>query len=1146
VDFMSSTNKKAQQEEHHIRTLGLECLVSILQSLEISAGLNLASSTVATAAAAAAEAAARAQQNAAGEGDDDASASSSVSAAPNSPSNIVDVFDKKQKLTEELDTGILKFNLSPKTGLAYLAKAGHIEMTPKSVANFFHQYQDRLDKTSVGDYLGREREYLDGFCLKVLHEYVEVMDFTDMPFDLSIRYFLAGFRLPGEAQKIDRIMEKFAERYYLQNRAVFASADMAFILAFSTIMLQTNLHNPAIREDKRMTKEQFIKQNKGICADGELPDDLLMEIYDRIAAQPISITSEADKSVRKPKKDDQQSFVIFQATSDKLKKDAFNQERKEMVRAGEAMIKLSARRASTTFVRNSAARSDEAYARPMFDIVWPPVIGVLSQLLEMFDDAVMVQMCLTGIKCCIQFACRLDFPVARNTFINALTKFTTLDAVKEMRSKHVACIKLMMDIALSEGDFLEESWLQVLQTVSRLARLQLFASGSHTDDIFFGDSSEFETSGSGKLTGNRRSSTANDPFLKMFMGPSRAETTRLVEEANAELVMRTVDIVLVDRLFSYSVHLTGASVRHFVKCLCEVSLLELSTSSSMNSLRGKDSASDSSTPRIFSLQKLVEVADYNMFSRSRVDWSNMWSLLAQHFAMVGLHSNQNVGMYAIDSLKQLSVKFLQKDELSNFNFQRVFLMPFETIMLKTKSHQTKELVLNCIEVMIRSCASNIHSGWRTIFTTFTLAAAQEMTDIAANAFSIIDQLMHNQFDLLIYDFVELLNCLVSFVSSTHTNLSMRALDFLCTCADHLAAGKIDPAVEATTGAEAKGGVAWEKTKGRSMNEDASVFRLWWPLLLGLSTSVGDGRLKIRVKALETLQTVLRRHGGMFSPQTLSVIFKGVLFPMIDSAKTDATQQPKSAWPTENPPPSSNVQSWIGTVGASVLMFYVDIFKLYGEKDDDSVPLLPDIITALEGCIHQDTESLSKLGMSVLSSLVLNLCIEQAPVDTSSNLDSVEEAGEQEAPPTGAVSASASASVGEPIVNIVSKKRTDLICARTVKSMVSSLCLDFGDAGSVELKADQIPAAVKGLLARCPLAQRRRVKMGLPDEELENSSAASEGAGRIKNDLTGFIVATPFGSGRVAEVNECLKMSFLLMLLLFIGTGIDNCMCRLWR
>ena len=122
-----------------------------------------------------------------------------------------------------------------------------------------------------------------------------------MKFDMAIRAYLSGFRLPGEAQKIDRIMEKFAERYYLQNRGTFPSADMAFILAFSTIMLQTNLHNPAIRDDKRMTKEQFIKQNKNISADGELSDEMVVEIYDRIQAEPISLNTDNKlaKKVRK-------------------------------------------------------------------------------------------------------------------------------------------------------------------------------------------------------------------------------------------------------------------------------------------------------------------------------------------------------------------------------------------------------------------------------------------------------------------------------------------------------------------------------------------------------------------------------------------------------------------------------------------------------------------------------------------------------------------------------------------------------------------------------------------------------------------------------------------------------------------------------
>ena len=33
----------------------------------------------------------------------------------------------------------------------------------------------------------------------------------------ALRVFLAGFRLPGEAQKIDRLMLKFAQRYFENN-----------------------------------------------------------------------------------------------------------------------------------------------------------------------------------------------------------------------------------------------------------------------------------------------------------------------------------------------------------------------------------------------------------------------------------------------------------------------------------------------------------------------------------------------------------------------------------------------------------------------------------------------------------------------------------------------------------------------------------------------------------------------------------------------------------------------------------------------------------------------------------------------------------------------------------------------------------------
>lgn len=1102
ADFMSSTGKKAQQDEQQIRLMGLQGLVYIIQSLETSTGFAFEAEKprAAELSESAEEVKADISQGEKGAMEllspghssntaDEEGLLSSEQQRPRSTngSDIVGVFDRKQRFQEELETGILKFNLSPKKGLLFLAELGHIEMTPKSVADFLHQHKHRLDKTVMGEFLGRERDYMDGFCLRVLHEYVEALDFTDMAFDLAIRFFLGGFRLPGEAQKIDRIMEKFAERYYLQNSDTFASADMAFILAFSTIMLQTNLHNPAIREDKRMTKEQFIKQNKGISADGELSDELLMEIYDRIAAEPISINHE-DKS-RKPKKEDQSSFVMFQTTTDKRRKDAFSHERKEMVKAGEALIKHNMKRQSQAFVRNETI-SDEAYVKPMFEIIWPPVFGVLSQILETYEDPQLIHLCLTGFRHSILLACRLDFPTARNTFINGLVKFTTLDTVREMRSKNVFCIKLLMNVALSEGDFLEESWTQVLQSISQLARLQLFANGSHTDDMFFSetstssstsDASRYFRKGSRASVSYERNSSmqTTDPFLKLFVGPSKAETARLVEEANAELVVKDIDPVVVDRLYLNSVYLSAESVQYFVKSLCEVSILELTSSSSMNSLRGKETSMDTAAPRIFSLQKLVEVADCNMFTRSRLDWANMWSVLANHFSIVGLHDSSSVSMYAIDSLKQLSIKFLQKEELSNFNFQRVFLKPFETIMSKTKSYEIKDLILNCLDIMIRQCASNIHSGWKSIFAIFTVAACQDIPEIASTAFTITEQLMRDMFDLLVADFVDLMNCLVAFSSCNHTPLALRALDLLDQCADHLASGAVMAAT--TQAADISSESLALATAEESVSEDASVFRLWWPLLLGLSSGVGDSRFTVRKKALESLRAVLNKHGKIFSPQTWSVIFKGVLFPMIDSAKTDDTHQPKSAWPTEDPPPSQNTRSWIATMGFPVLNTLVELYQANREKDK-VVPLLPDLITLLESCVCQDVESLAKMGLKVLSTLLLTL---------------------------GGTAAHANGPSGDSAAAHVDAGQANLICSRIVADVVGNICLDFHDAGKVALHFDEIPRNVKRLAARCPLAERRKMKLG---------HGMRRSISRL-DDLSpeGAELATPYGVGLVQEV-----------------------------
>ncbi|KAM9037414.1 cytohesin-2 isoform 1-T1 [Sarcophilus harrisii] len=129
-----------------------------------------------------------------------------------------------------------------------------------------------------------EREELN---LAVLHAFVDLHEFTDLNLVQALRQFLWSFRLPGEAQKIDRMMEAFAQRYCLCNPGVFQSTDTCYVLSFAVIMLNTSLHNPNVRDKPGV--ERFITMNRGINNGGDLPEELLRNLYDSIRNEPFKI-----------------------------------------------------------------------------------------------------------------------------------------------------------------------------------------------------------------------------------------------------------------------------------------------------------------------------------------------------------------------------------------------------------------------------------------------------------------------------------------------------------------------------------------------------------------------------------------------------------------------------------------------------------------------------------------------------------------------------------------------------------------------------------------------------------------------------------------------------------------------------------------
>uniref|UniRef100_A0A8C4QJ88 Cytohesin 2 n=1 Tax=Eptatretus burgeri TaxID=7764 RepID=A0A8C4QJ88_EPTBU len=189
---------------------------------------------------------------------------------------------KTLKRNKHMAMGRKKFNMDPKKGILFLIENELLKSSPEEIAQFLYKGEG-LNKTAIGEYLG-ERDDLN---LKVLHAFVELHEFANLNLVQALRQFLWSFRLPGEAQKIDRMMESFATRYCQCNTGVFQSTDTCYVLSFAIIMLNTSLHNPNVRE--KPTVERFISMNRGINEGGDLPEELLRNLYDSIKNEPFKI-----------------------------------------------------------------------------------------------------------------------------------------------------------------------------------------------------------------------------------------------------------------------------------------------------------------------------------------------------------------------------------------------------------------------------------------------------------------------------------------------------------------------------------------------------------------------------------------------------------------------------------------------------------------------------------------------------------------------------------------------------------------------------------------------------------------------------------------------------------------------------------------
>ncbi|CAJ2633475.1 unnamed protein product [Trifolium pratense] len=870
--------------------------------------------------------------------------------------------EQRRAYKVELQKGISLFNRKPSKGIDFLISNKKIGSSPEEVALFLKNTVG-LDEAKIGDYLG-ERE---DFSLKVMHAYVDSFNFKGMDFGEAIRFFLQGFRLPGEAQKIDRIMEKFAERFCKCNPSSFSSADTAYVLAYSVIMLNTDAHNNMVKD--KMTKADFIRNNRGIDDGKDLPEEYLGALYDKIVRNEIKM--KADSSA--PQSKQENSFNRLLGLDGILNLVNWKQNEEKAVGANGLLIRHIQEQFKSNSRKSESAYhvvTDVAILRFMVEVCWGPMLAAFSVTLDQSDDRVATSQSLQGFRHAVHVTAVMGMQTQRDAFVTSVAKFTYLHCAGDMKQKNVDAVKAIISIAIEDGDHLQEAWEHILTCLSRIEHLQLLGEGAPSDATFF-TSSNFEAEEKTQKTlgfSSFKKGTLQNPAMLAVVRGSSYDSTSVGANPSALVTPEQINsfisnLNLLDQIgnfelnhvFAHSQRLNGEAIVAFVKALCKVSISEL------------QSPTD---PRVFGLTKIVEIAHYNM-NRIRLVWSRIWNVLSDFFVSVGLSENLSVAIFAMDSLRQLAMKFLEREELANYNFQNEFLRPFVIVMQKSNSTEIRELIVRCISQMVLSRVSNVKSGWKSVFMVFTAAAADERKNIVLLAFETMEKIVREFFPYITETetttFTDCVGCLLTFTNSRfNSDVSLNAIAFLRFCAVRLADGGL--VCNKNSSADGSSVVLTNGVSDvHALTDNDDHVSFWIPLLSGLSKLTYDPRSAIRKSSLEVLFNILKDHGHLFSRTFWNSIFCSVIFPVynsvcgkrdmniLDGHSSVSVHTEGSTWDYETSP-----------VAAECL---IDLFVTFFDMVRSQ---LPGVVSVLTGFIRSPVQGPASTGVAGLMRLTGDL------------------------------------------------------------------------------------------------------------------------------------------------------------------------------
>ncbi|KAG7086681.1 hypothetical protein E1B28_002619 [Marasmius oreades] len=780
-------------------------------------------------------------------------------------------------------TGASRFNMKPKTGLAFLEEAGLIyadlssEVTkPMSLARFLKGCS-RVDKRLLGDFISKPEN------IDILKAFMDLFDFQNKPIADAMRELLETFRLPGESQQIDRITYTFASKFFAAGPAEIKSEDAVYVVAFSIILLNTDLHNPQVR--KRMTIEDYQRNLRGVNDGQDFSSEFLRSIYDSIRKREIVMPEEHTGQL------------------------GFEYAWKELL--------VRSRSATDYMLCNSAL-----FDVDMFKSVWKPVITATAYAFMSFDDEHIIQRSIAGFRQCATLAGRFRLPEVFDFVVVSLSQATgllpeslqstvpnypvvdvegqfitvsNLSVKFGMNVKGQMAAVVLFNIVNGNGNALREGWTQIFETFQNLFLHSLLPTRMLQMEDFVGGASMIPL----RAAQPQRPSARGDGGLlstlsSYLMTPYGASSENMVPEAtdsDIENTLSTIDCVnscRLDELYSQIMHLEQEALVACIRSLealaheRTVAKLKQGSDDGFNASQDEHFTTLPYDPAsVFLLETMVSIS-----CQAPQHIEDVWPVVFEHLsALLSSTSHYSILLVerAVVGILRLCLILAQKPSLRDqlyLSFDLLSGLPPAT------ANSVAEQVISGVMLLIQKHRDVIRSQteWKLVFALIRSTISNP--EAARASFDLVSLLVGEGElqSVNVENFAGILTLLEDFV--IHAGLSAetqqrqgRRQEHLTASAPIVERGK--KAVDLLTSAKR---FITPIIDTAGLQREEAWKRLFLPLLSSLSRQSTNAVREVRQSAISQLQrTLLAPHPVLDEADSTQVeeMFNRVIFPLLD-------------------------------------------------------------------------------------------------------------------------------------------------------------------------------------------------------------------------------------------------------------------------